>query len=104
MYCLFSLEGFAIYCISLSFTNHSSVKISILWFQVNAVMGELFTSEVLGRTVPEKSQSQIDPDKASSLLYDWSAGLEDADDSHLYFSPDQGNVIFASAVDGWGFG
>jgi ribosome assembly protein 1 len=67
-------------------------------------MGELFTSEVMGRTVTEKPQSQTDPDKASSSLYDWSAGLEDEDDSHLYFSPDQGNVIFASAVDGWGFG
>lgn len=37
-------------------------------------------------------------------MYDWSAGLEDTDDSHLYFSPDQGNVVFASAIDGWGFG
>lgn len=36
-------------------------------------------------------------------MYDWSAGLEDADDSHLYFSPEQGNVVFASAIDGWGF-
>ena len=25
------------------------------------------------------------------------------DDSHIYFSPDQGNVVFASAVDGWAF-
>jgi ribosome assembly protein 1 len=80
------------------------MKLSILWFQVNAVMGELFTSEVLGRAVPEKPQSQMDPGKSSSSLYDWSTGLEDEDDSHLYFSPDQGNVIFASAVDGWGFG
>lgn len=36
-------------------------------------------------------------------LYDWSAGLEEADDSNLYFSPEQGNVVFASAIDGWGF-
>ncbi|KAK1891490.1 Elongation factor-like GTPase 1, partial [Dissostichus eleginoides] len=49
--------------------------------QVNAVTGSLFTSKV----------------------YDWSAGLEEADDSQLYFSPDQGNVVFASAIDGWGF-
>jgi ribosome assembly protein 1 len=79
------------------------VKIGVVWFQVNAVMGELFASEVLGRTVPEKPQSSNDPDKSSSSLYDWSTGLEDEDDSHLYFSPDQGNVIFASAMDGWGF-
>lgn len=28
---------------------------------------------------------------------------EEGDDSNIYFSPDQGNVIFASALDGWGF-
>lgn len=38
------------------------------------------------------------------VLYDWSDGLQDTDDSSLYFSPEQGNVIFASALDGWGFG
>lgn len=37
-------------------------------------------------------------------MYDWSTGLEDTDDSHIYFSPDQGNVVFTSAIDGWGFG
>ena len=36
-------------------------------------------------------------------LLSWSCGLEDSDDSQLYFCPDQGNVVFASAVDGWGF-
>ncbi|XP_038044225.1 elongation factor-like GTPase 1 isoform X2 [Patiria miniata] len=38
------------------------------------------------------------------MVYDWSDGLEETDDSNIYFSPDQGNVIFASAIDGWGFG
>jgi len=37
-------------------------------------------------------------------VYDWSSGLEEVDDSNLYFSPEQGNVIFTSATDGWGFG
>jgi len=40
----------------------------------------------------------------AELVYDWSAGLEDTDDSSLYFSPEHNNVIFASALDGWGFG
>jgi len=31
---------------------------------------------------------------------DWT---EDVDDSALYFSPERGNVVFASAHDGWGF-
>jgi ribosome assembly protein 1 len=29
--------------------------------------------------------------------------LEDRDDSNIYFTPDSGNVIFASAIDGWAF-
>ena len=29
--------------------------------------------------------------------------LQDADDSDLYFSPERGNVLFASAYDGWAF-
>ena len=29
--------------------------------------------------------------------------LKDEDDSHLYFSPELGNVVFASAIDGWAF-
>jgi len=40
---------------------------------------------------------------AVNQLLTWSSGLEDSDDSHLYFCPDQGNVVFASAADGWGF-
>lgn len=36
-------------------------------------------------------------------IYNWTAALDDADDSHLYFTPESGNVVFASAVDGWGF-
>ena len=37
------------------------------------------------------------------VVYDWSAGLDEKDDSSLYFYPDQGNIVFASAIDGWGF-
>ncbi|XP_071449909.1 elongation factor-like GTPase 1 [Hetaerina americana] len=70
--------------------------------QVNAVMGELFASSILGKT--ESAEEAEKKNKgATSNVYDWSSGLEDVDDSNLYFSPDQGNVIFASAVDGWGF-
>lgn len=44
----------------------------------------------------------IDDDTAVSIEQ-WSSGLDEEDDSSLYFSPDQGNVVFASAIDGWGF-
>jgi ribosome assembly protein 1 len=44
----------------------------------------------------------VDDDSAVSIDQ-WSSGLEEEDDSSLYFSPDLGNVVFASAIDGWGF-
>ena len=55
--------------------------------QVNAQVAELFTIDVMSKN--ENTDS--------------SSGLEDADDSNLYFSPEHGNVVFASAMDGWGF-
>ncbi|XP_046400557.1 elongation factor-like GTPase 1 isoform X2 [Ischnura elegans] len=70
--------------------------------QVNAVMGEMFASSVLGKAETAE-ETEKKSKSSSSNVYDWSSGLEDVDDSNLYFSPDQGNVIFASAVDGWGF-
>ncbi|XP_076879155.1 LOW QUALITY PROTEIN: elongation factor-like GTPase 1 [Brachyhypopomus gauderio] len=76
--------------------------------QVNAVTGTLFASKVLeeraAKDVEEQDPAPGEQDPApEEQVYDWSAGLEETDDSHLYFSPDQGNVVFASAIDGWGF-
>ncbi|MGH0135427.1 UNVERIFIED_CONTAM: hypothetical protein FKN15_015334 [Acipenser sinensis] len=72
--------------------------------QVNAVTGSLFTSKVLEERAEKDADSQASSENTSGeQVYDWSAGLEETDDSHLYFSPDQGNVVFASAIDGWGF-
>ena len=58
--------------------------------QVNAQVAELFTIEVMSKKEKENNT-------------DNSSGLEEADDSNLYFAPEQGNVVFASAADGWGF-
>ncbi|MBN3290122.1 EFL1 GTPase, partial [Polypterus senegalus] len=72
--------------------------------QVNAVTGSLFTSKVLEERAEKSTDCQKNSENSGAeQLYDWSAGLEETDDSHLYFSPDQGNVVFASAIDGWGF-
>ncbi|XP_077173995.1 elongation factor-like GTPase 1 [Paroedura picta] len=73
--------------------------------QVNAITATLFTSKVLEERAEKDAEAQLTSDSApKDQVYDWSAGLECTDDSHLYFSPDQGNVVFASAIDGWGFG
>lgn len=73
--------------------------------QVNAVTGTLFTSKVLEERAVKEAQVQDERPEAygGEQVYDWSSGLEETDDSHLYFSPDQGNVVFASAIDSWGF-
>lgn len=58
--------------------------------QVNAQVAELFTIDVMSK-------------KEKENITDNSSGLDEADDSNLYFVPEQGNVVFASAADGWGF-
>ena len=67
--------------------------------QVNALMAEMFTEDVLAKN------SQVNTKEVADLgdVFDWSSGLEEADDSNLYFSPEQGNVVFCSAYDGWAF-
>ncbi|KAL3204819.1 hypothetical protein MRX96_041200 [Rhipicephalus microplus] len=71
--------------------------------QVNAVVGELFAADVMEKTSNEVSTDNFTENSDDALVFDWTSGLDDADDSTLYFSPEQGNVVFASAVDGWGF-
>ncbi|XP_007651701.1 elongation factor-like GTPase 1 isoform X2 [Cricetulus griseus] len=73
--------------------------------QINALTGTLFTSKVLEERAERETDSQVKTQsEQGDQVYDWSTGLEDADDSQLYFSPEQGNVVFTSAIDGWGFG
>ncbi|KAL1007501.1 hypothetical protein UPYG_G00087640 [Umbra pygmaea] len=93
--------------VELKFTSQEAyTHLQKILEQVNAVTGSLFTSRVLEeRAEKDKDQEEVEPAESlgSEQVYDWSAGLEDSDDSQLYFSPDQGNVVFASAIDGWGF-
>ncbi|CAG4943869.1 unnamed protein product [Parnassius apollo] len=86
------------------------VHISQVLEQVNAVMGELFASDILKNEEKlidkqEKIPNVLTEEQSNedNNFYDWTSALEDADDSTLYFSPEQGNVVFASAIDGWGF-
>lgn len=58
----------------------------------------LHSSQPQAESVQSPSVANTD-----EVVYDWSDGLQDMDDSSLYFSPEQGNVIFTSALDGWGF-
>ncbi|KAG0277351.1 Cytoplasmic GTPase/eEF2-like protein (ribosomal biogenesis) [Linnemannia gamsii] len=75
--------------------------------QVNAVMGTFFSENVLEedyRKKAEKKKEQGTTESTTGLedtFSDWH--VETQDDSHIYFHPSQGNVIFASAIDGWAF-
>lgn len=73
--------------------------------QVNVVTAELFTSDFLEKFKTESFLNEKEEkDDANKQMYDWNSGIDDTDDSTVYFSPEQSNVIFASAIDGWGFG
>ena len=72
--------------------------------QVNAVMGELFASDIMEREEKEELKKETAESMSKRNIEDWQSVLEEVDDSTLYFSPEQGNVLFASATDGWGFG
>lgn len=72
--------------------------------QVNAIMGELFASDVMEREEREETVASTWDKVNERDLADWQSVLEEIDDSNLYFSPEQGNVLFTSAIDGWGFG
>ncbi|GIY80668.1 elongation factor-like GTPase 1 [Caerostris darwini] len=72
--------------------------------QINAVMGELFASDVLKKSENKSNNADNETYNSDEKVFDWSSGLDDSDDSKVYFSPEQGNVLFASALDGWGFG
>ncbi|XP_063701820.1 elongation factor-like GTPase 1 [Culicoides brevitarsis] len=68
-------------------TTDAYKRITQILEQINAVLGNIFASDVLSK---ETEDSHI-------------SALEDSDDSSLYFDPLLGNVIFGSALDNWGF-
>lgn len=81
--------------------------------QVNAVMGSFFAGERMEddlrwredreRRLAERSQ-QTAEEVASQAVSDAIADdFQEKDDEDIYFAPEKGNVIFASAIDGWGF-
>jgi ribosome assembly protein 1 len=77
---------------------------------VNAVMGSFFASERMEddlrwreereRRLAEKKDAQADETEAH--VHD-DVEFPEKDDEDIYFAPEKGNVIFASAIDGWGF-
>lgn len=65
------------------------------------MVGELFKNDVFEKEAVTKEHVGLQ--SGEDLYSEWSTAIEAADDSDLYFSPQQGNVVFASAADGWAF-
>ena len=61
--------------------------------QVNSVIGSFFVGE---RQLDDYTWKE-------QLKFNKEATFTERDDSDLYFNPANNNVIFASAIDGWGF-
>lgn len=78
--------------------------------QVNAVMGNLFAGDRMEddlrwreereRRLAEKKDLYADETDAA---VNETVEFQEKDDEDIYFAPEKGNVIFASAIDGWGF-
>ncbi|KAH7100377.1 P-loop containing nucleoside triphosphate hydrolase protein, partial [Auriculariales sp. MPI-PUGE-AT-0066] len=78
--------------------------------EVNAVMGSFFAAERLEDDLRwrEEREKRLAARKeaASDTVAEGDADADDfteKDDEDIYFAPNRGNVIFASAIDGWGF-
>lgn len=78
--------------------------------QVNAVMGSFFASERMEddlrwREAREKRLAERAEAAANGEMPDDAPEeeFEEREDEDIYFSPDRGNVLFASAIDGWAF-
>ena len=81
--------------------------------QVNAVMGGFFAGERMEddlrwreereRRLAERKEQTADEAGTDATFDTLADHFEEKDDEDIYFAPDRGNVIFASAIDGWGF-
>jgi ribosome assembly protein 1 len=77
---------------------------------VNAVVGSFYSSERMEEDLRrhERAQAAAAADVGGEGVESGTATpdeqpFEERDDSGLYFDPAQGNVLFASAIDGWAF-
>lgn len=82
--------------------------------QVNAVMGSFFASERMEddlrwredrerRLAERKELRAAKADAMAETEANDADEFKEKDDEDIYFAPEKGNVVFASALDGWGF-
>ncbi|KAL7421772.1 Cytoplasmic GTPase/eEF2-like protein (ribosomal biogenesis) [Cryptotrichosporon argae] len=76
--------------------------------QVNAVMGSFYASERMEddlrwREERERRLAARREQEGDNVPEDDDDGFEEREDEDIYFAPERGNVLFASAIDGWAF-
>lgn len=71
------------------------LQLSKIVEQVNSVIGSFFSGERMAQDLAWREQQEKDGNTASEFV--------EEDDKDIYFDPAQNNVVFASAIDGWGF-
>jgi len=82
--------------------------------QVNAVMGSFFQGErmeddlrwrerVEERVSAKSTKDTVVDDDTNVSTSDVPTEYEEKSDEHIYFAPENNNVIFSSAIDGWAF-
>lgn len=80
-------------------TSQAFIHLQQTLEQVNLVTSELFTADVMSMQTTEAANGET----SNHQTHDWTEDADEYEDRNIYFSPDQGNVVFASALDGWGF-
>ena len=80
--------------------------------QVNAVMGSFYASERMEDDLRWREERDKRLAARAEAAGDAAAGdekegeegsYEEKEDEDIYFAPERGNVLFASAIDGWAF-
>lgn len=67
--------------------------------QVNAVVGTFFAGDRMAEDLKwRETQERNDKVEAEN-----ETEFEEKEDKDIYFAPEQGNVVFSSALDGWAF-
>ena len=80
--------------------------------QANAIISELYMAELMAGLTLDRSQQQQQyredastsgaSTTAASMLGGSAVDVDEAVENKMLFDPRRGNVLFASAYDGWG--
>ncbi|CAG8615979.1 4597_t:CDS:10 [Cetraspora pellucida] len=86
--------------------TQAQVHLNKIIEQVNAIVGTYFAGDVMEEETKRheaEKEKLLHQEKEYESTSSNEEIFEEHDDSNIYFTPESGNVIFASALDGWAF-